>query len=161
VAAKLVDTNILIYSFDRRYSIKRQIARDLLDEGADDGSLVLAHQSIVEFVAAVSRPRSDLGGQPIVPPARARLEAENFMAEFRVVYPDEQVLKTALTGAAMYGLSSFDAHLWAFAEVNGLPEILSEDFEHGRHYGGVRVVDPFLVAADAVHELPVMYGASG
>lgn len=161
MAAKLVDTNVLIYRFDSRHLIKQRIARDLLNEGLFDGSLVLAHQSIVEFVAAVSRPRPDLGGQPILPPARARLEAENFMAEFRIVYPDEQVLKAALTGAAMYGFSWFDAHLWAFAEVNGLPEILSEDFEHGRHYGGVRVVDPFLVAADAVHELPVMYGASG
>jgi predicted nucleic acid-binding protein len=107
VAANLCDTNVLIYRFDYRYPIKRRIARDLLREGAGDGSLVLAHQSIVEFVAAASRPRADLGGQPLLPPERARL--------------------------------------------------YSEGFEHGRHYGNVRVVDPFLVAADAVHELPPMY----
>ena len=29
-------------------------------------------------------------------------------------------------GAAAYGLSWSDAHLWAYAEVHGLPEILSE-----------------------------------
>jgi predicted nucleic acid-binding protein len=67
------------------------------------------------------------------------------------------VLKTALRGASMYGLSWYDAHLWAYAEVHGIDEIYSEDFEHGRHYGSVRVVDPFLAASDAVHELPGMY----
>jgi hypothetical protein len=43
--------------------------------------------------------------------------------------------------------------------VNGLGEIYTEDFEHGRYYGSVRAVDPFLVAADAVHELPAMYAS--
>jgi predicted nucleic acid-binding protein len=38
----------------------------------------------------------------------------------------------------------FDAHLWAFAEVYGLSELLSEDFQHGRLYGAVRAVNPFL-----------------
>jgi predicted nucleic acid-binding protein len=52
----------------------------------------------------------------------------------------------------------FDAHLWAYAEVNGIPEILSEDFQHGRYYGSVRVVDPFIQAAGGVRELPALYG---
>ena len=79
------------------------------------------------------------------------------MAQFPVLYPDDEVLITALRGVSVYQLSWFDAHLWAYAEVNGLDEILSEDFEHGRHYGSVRVVDPFLSAADSVYELPAMY----
>jgi predicted nucleic acid-binding protein len=41
-------------------------------------------------------------------------------------------------------LSWFDAHIWAYAEFYGLPEILSEDFQHGRLYGTVRSVNPFL-----------------
>jgi predicted nucleic acid-binding protein len=157
VTANLVDTNVLVYCFDRRYPIKQRIARELLEDGARTGSLVLPHQSLVEFVAAASRPRADFAGQPMLLPAQARLEAEELMGQFRIVYPDEAVLKTALRGASTYGLSWFDAHLWAYAEVHGLSQIYSEDFEHGRHYGSVRTVDPFLVAADAVHELPPMY----
>jgi predicted nucleic acid-binding protein len=159
VTTSLVDTNILIYSFDRRYPVKQRVARELLDEGACHGSLVLAHQTIVEFVAAASRPRADLGGQSILRPEQARFEAEEFMIQFQIVYPDEAVLRTALRGVSAYGLSWFDAHLWAYAEVNGLGEIYTEDFEHGRYYGSVRAVDPFLVAADAVHELPAMYAS--
>jgi predicted nucleic acid-binding protein len=36
----------------------------------------------------------------------------------------------------------YDALMWAYADV--LTEILSEDFQHGRLYGHVRVVNPFL-----------------
>ena len=67
------------------------------------------------------------------------------------------MLTTALRGAATYRLPWFDAHLWAYAEVNGLPEILSEDFAHGRHYGSVRAGNPFLSTTGGVHELPPMY----
>lgn len=53
-------------------------------------------------------------------------------------------MRTALRAAAAYRLSWFDAHLWAFADYYGLEELISEDFEHGRLYGTVRAVNPFL-----------------
>jgi predicted nucleic acid-binding protein len=127
-----------------------------LRNGLLDASHVLAHQCIVEFVAAVIRPRQELGGAPLLPLVDAQLEAEKLLAEYSVLYPTRDVVLTALRGTAMYGLSWFDAHLWAYAEVYGVDEILSEDYEHGRHYGTVRAVNPFL-AADGVHELPPLY----
>ena len=45
---------------------------------------------------------------------------------------------------ASYQLSWFDAHIWAYAEHYGIDEILSEDLEHGRMYGTVRIRNPFL-----------------
>ena len=155
--ASLVDTNILVYRYDPRSRDKQEIARELLRRGLADQELVLPHQAILEFVAATTRLRSDLDGASLLAPQVAYREAEGLMRDFPVVYPDEEVLITALRGIAAYGLSWFDAHLWAYAEVNALPEILSEDFEHGRHYGSVRVVDPFLAAAGDIHELPPMY----
>lgn len=159
--ANLVDTNVLVYRYDPRSPGKQSIARDLLHRGLADQELILPHQALVEFVAAVTRPRADLGGEPILTPLVAYREAESLMMAFPVVYPDEQVLTTALRGVSIYGLSWYEAHLWAYAEVFGFSEILSEDFEHGRHYGSVRAVDPFLVAADEVHELPPMYDIVG
>ena len=75
-----------------------------------------------------------------------------------MLYPSREVLATAMRGATMYGLPWFDAQIWATAEVHGLDELLSEDFQHGRHYGTVRAVNPFL-AAPGVHELPALYEA--
>ena len=154
---RLVDTNILVYRHDPRSPVKQSIARELLRAGLANQGLVLPHQAIVEFVAATIRPRVDLDGAPLLAPSAAYREAEGLMRSFPVLYPDAGVLETALRGASLYGLSWFDAHLWAYAEIHGLSEILSEDFEHGRHYGSVRVVDPFLAAADDVYELPAMY----
>ena len=54
------------------------------------------------------------------------------------------IVRLALRGAAAYGLSWFDAHIWAYAEHFGLPELWSEDFQHDRLYGRVRVVNPLL-----------------
>lgn len=155
--ASLVDANVLVYLFDPRDPPKQRIARDLLRGDLIQDVLVLPHQAILEFVAAVTRPRRDLGGAPLLSLAQALLEAEELMAQFLVIYPNLDVLLTALRGTSTYQLSWFDAHLWAYAEVHGIPEILSEDFQHGRHYGGVRTVNPFLAAADSVHELPPMY----
>lgn len=139
--AGLVDTNVLVYRYDSRLASKQKIAEDLLLEGIAEGSLRVPHQAVVEFVNAVTRP---IGGDPpLLELAEARREAEELMAQFDILYPNEAVLRTALRGAAAYQLAWFDAHLWAYAEVYGMRELLSEDFAHDRLYGSVRAVDPF------------------
>ena len=155
--ASLIDTNILVYRFDPRDPVKQEIADSLLRQGLAEDRLVLPHQAVLEFVAAVTRPRPDLHGEPLLPQAEALREAESLMRQFRMIHPTSEVLLTAMRGVSAYGLSWFDAHLWAFAETCGIPEIASEDFEHGRHYGRVRVVNPFLTASGQVQELPPLY----
>jgi predicted nucleic acid-binding protein len=110
--------------------------------GLAGGSLRIPHQAIVEFVAVVSRPMIE--GRPLLPPDEARREAEELLSTFEVLYPNETILRTALRGAAAYRLNWFDAHLWGYADYYGLEELISEDFEHGRLYGTVRAVNPFL-----------------
>jgi predicted nucleic acid-binding protein len=91
----------------------------------------------------VTRPLQ--GGAPLLSEADAWREAEDLLTIGTVLYPTEKVVRTALRGAALYRLSWFDAHLWAFAEAFGLTELLSEDFQHGRLFGTVRIVNPFLL----------------
>ena len=138
----LVDTNVLVYRFDPRHPGKQRRATALLRGGIEAQSLYLAHQTIVEFVAAVTRPLS--GGRPLLTLAEAVRETEELCDQFVVLLPDELLLWTALRGTAAYQLAWFDAHMWAYAERYGIPEIFSEDFQHGRRYGGVRAVNPFL-----------------
>lgn len=155
----LIDTNLLVYRFDPIEPEKQSVVTQLLMERLRSGTpTFVPHQAIIEFVAAVSRPRRALSGESILTKRDALIEAEAMMQQFDVLYPDALVLQTALRGAEVYGLSWFDAHLWAYAEVNGIPEIFSEDFQHGRYYGSVRVVDPFVQAAGGVRELPALYG---
>jgi predicted nucleic acid-binding protein len=139
--AALVDTNILVYRFDSRFSGKQAIATETLRRGIAEESIFVPHQAVVEFVAAATR--TDKDGGTLLSPQEAWREAEELLRQFEILFPNEEVLRTAIRGAATYQLSWFDAHLWAYAEVFSLPEILSEDFENGRLYGSVRIVNPF------------------
>jgi len=137
----LVDTNILVYCFDSRALAKRAAARELLRRGAAEKTIRVPHQALIEFVSVVTR---SVRGTPLLPLQEATQQAEGFMAEFPVLYPNDQLFRAALRGMAAYNLSWFDAHLWAYAEHYGIPEILSEDFEHGRMYGTVTMRNPFV-----------------
>ena len=141
-AVALVDTNILVYRFDPRFPDKQHRASAALRRGLADDAVRIPHQAIIEFVAAVTRPR--LPGGPLLSMSDALHEAEQLIAQFPVLYPSEAVLRLALRGAAAYRLSWFDAHLWAYAEHFGLGELWSEDYEHDRMYGTVRAVNPLL-----------------
>ena len=141
----LVDTNVLVYRYDPRFPSKQRITTELLRQGIAEDSIRLPHQAIIEFVAAVTRPID--GGEPLLPAADARWEAEELLSQFEVLYPTEPLVRLALRGAAAYQLPWFDAHLWAYAEHHGLAELISEDFQHGRIYGSVRAWNPFLQSA--------------
>jgi predicted nucleic acid-binding protein len=139
--AALVDTNVLVYRFDDRFAGKQKIATEILRRGIAEDSVRLPHQAIVEFVAVVTRP---IRGYIILNHADALREAEEFLKQFTVLYPNEAILRDAVRGCAAYQLNWFDAHLWSYAEHYGLAEILTEDFQHDRLYGTVRVVNPFV-----------------
>ena len=138
----LVDTNILVYRFDSRFPDKQARATDLLRKGIADDAVRVPHQALIEFVAAATKPLTR-NGASLLRPDEARREVEEMLVQFDVLYPDEDVVRTAVRGAATYGLSWFDAHIWAYAERFGLETLWSEDFEDGRLYGRVRTRNPF------------------
>lgn len=140
--ASLVDTNVMVYCYDPSDMRKRSTARHLLRRGASASLLRIPHQAMVEFVSAVTRQRT---AGPFLSREEAWRQAEDFLNEFEILYPNEKVFRTAMLGMAAYKFPWYDAHLWAYAEHYGLPELLTEDFEHGRKYGTVRVRNPFLV----------------
>jgi predicted nucleic acid-binding protein len=140
--ASLVDTNVLVYRFDWRFPDKQRAATELLRQGIAEGSIFVPHQAIVEFVAAATRRLNE--DAPLLQLPDARREAEELLRQFDVLFPDRELVRLALRGAAAYELSWFDAHLWAYAERYGLNVLLSEDFQHRRLYGTVEVVNPFI-----------------
>lgn len=97
--AALVDTNILVYRFDPSSPHKQDAATALLRRGIANGSLRIPHQAVVEFVAAVTRPRSP-EGKPLLSKTEALREAEELLTQFEVLYPNESVVRAALRGAA-------------------------------------------------------------
>jgi predicted nucleic acid-binding protein len=151
--AGLVDTNILVYRFDPRSPRKQEKAAEFLRRGIVEQSIVLPYQVLIEFVAATTRPIS--GQDSLLTKQEAHREVEDLLAQFRIVYPTDNTLRTALRGAALYQMSWFDSLIWAYADEHGLDPIWSEDFQDGRRYGRVTVQNPF---SPAVHEASTPYG---
>lgn len=141
--AVLIDTNVFVYRYDPRFRRKQEIANGVLRSAIDAGDARVPHQVVIEFVAATTR-----GGREtrLLSPQEALREADDTLAAFPIIYPNDAVLRTAVRGCVACGMSWFDAHLWAYAEVFGLTEIISEDFAHGRLYGSVIARDPFAQA---------------
>ena len=142
LVASLVDTNILVYRCDPIDPVKTAQAGSLLRAGVAAQQFYLPHQALIEFVNAVTKRRA--GGRSLLAHEEAWRQAEDLLDEFPVLYPNEKVFRIAMMGMSAYKFHWYDAHLWAYAEHYGLPELLSEDFEHGRRYGTVRVRNPFL-----------------
>lgn len=140
--AGLVDTNILVYHVDRRFPEKRARATDFLRRGLERDDVRIAHQAVIEFVAAVTRRQRNRGS--ILPLEEAITQAEAFLTIFPVLYPTEGVIRFALRGMATYRLPWFDAHMWAYAEFYGLSPLYTEDFESGRRIGTVDIENPLL-----------------
>ena len=137
-----VDTNVLVYRYDPSHPRKQARAVEILRRGAEEGTLVVPFQALVEFVSATTRPRRS-GLPPLLPPRDAWREVADFADIFEVLYADADVLPAAISLAAVHGLSWYDATLLAHTQCRGVPRLLSEDFEDGRRYGGVTVVNPF------------------
>lgn len=138
--AGLVDTNILVYRVDRHFPEKRARATAFLRRGLERDELRIAHQAVVEFVSAVTRPRKK--GPSILSLGEALIHTEALLDQFPVLYPTEGILRLALRGMAAYRLSWFDAHMWAYAEFYGLSPLYTEDLESGLRIGTVEIQNP-------------------
>jgi predicted nucleic acid-binding protein len=139
--AALIDTNVLVYRFDARFPDKQKIATEILRRGIAEDSVRIPHQAIGEFIAVVTR---SIRGHIILKQTDALREAEELLQQFTILYPQEAMLRQAIRACAAYQLKWFDAHLWSYAEHFGIAEIFTEDLQHDRLYGTVRVVNPFL-----------------
>lgn len=110
--------------------------------GAERGDLFIPYQALVEFVSAVRKPQKP-DGQPLLTVTEALGAVEEMTLQFSVLYPDAELVRTALRLAPAYGLPWFDALILAFADRFGLPTLYSEDFTDGRFFGAVRIQNPF------------------
>jgi predicted nucleic acid-binding protein len=128
------DTNVLVYAFlDVE---KRERALEILAEGG-----VISAQVLNEFthVAHKKRRRS-------WPDIEAALGV--IRDWFRDIVPITSGTHAgAVTLARDHGLAFYDALILAAAIEAGCETLYSEDFQHGRRFGDLTIVNPFLGGA--------------
>jgi len=136
-APAFLDTNVLVYLFANEDPERQQVAEHLYLQTAADGSTVISTQVPQEFYSvATGNMRS------VIKPVTALVALQEF-AERHVVQVTPQTVMKAASRSASDQLSIWDALIVEAALAGGCRTLYSEDFQHGRAFGPLRVVDPF------------------
>lgn len=133
-----VDTNVLVYAYDRSEPDKQRRALDVLDRLAVTGAGVISTQVLAEFFVAVTRRiAAPLG----VDEAGERVR--NYLQSWTVLDLTGMIVLEATRGVRDHQFNFWDAQIWATARLNQIAMIFSEDFNVGAVTEGVRFVNPF------------------
>jgi predicted nucleic acid-binding protein len=133
----LVDTNVLVYAYDRSEPQKQTQAIRVLDHLTAGYLGVLSTQVLAEFFVSVTR--------KIIAPLsieQAYASIENYLAAWPVINMTGQVVLEAVRGVRDYQFSYYDAQIWAIARLNQVQVVFSEDFNPGM-IEGIQFVNPF------------------
>ena len=131
------DTNVLVYAFDAGAPEKRKRALALFSERAAAGTLLLSVQVLQEFYVTVTRKLE----KPLA--AAAALAAVNDLSVFPVIPTDVPMVRAAIRTHQDAAISFWDALIVEAARSGGAAVLYSEDFQDGRDFGDVRIVNPF------------------
>lgn len=134
----LVDTNVLVYSYDRSEMAKQAQAQALLRTLVDRGDAALSTQVLGEFFVVITR---KIKAPLSVRDASQRLE--HYFQVWTVLDLTGLVVLEAVRGVRDHQLNYWDAQLWATAKLNQIEVVFSEDFNPGAVIEGVRFANPF------------------
>lgn len=134
----LVDTNILVYAYDRSEPVKQSKSITILDSLAKDRSGVLSPQILSEFFNVATKklpaPLSIDEGDKSV---------NNYLRSWEVVDLTGLIVIEAIRGVREHRFSYWDSLIWATARMNQIELVLSEDFASNSVVEGVRFINPF------------------
>lgn len=139
---RFFDTNVLVYSRDLDEPVKRALARALVADAIEEEGFVVSTQVLLEFYATSVR-RGLLG-------APQALELVRLWAAHDTVPQTPDLVTRGLELHQAHSLSLWDGLIVQAALDARCDVLLSEDLQHGRRFGSLEVVNPFVAAA--VHE---------
>jgi predicted nucleic acid-binding protein len=132
-----LDTNILVYAYDKHEAQKQKKAQRLLTSGIEQESLFLSVQVLGEFFNVVTRhipqPMSSDEAKEII----------NTLSILPVQEIDLAMVNRAVDTFKKYQISYWDSLIVSAAERAGCTMIFSEDLSDGQTYHDILVHNPF------------------
>lgn len=135
---EFVDTNILIYAFDRSAGVKYQKAAALVADLWKSRRGCLSVQVLQEFYVVGTRKL------PHIPPSGLRVILHDF-SEWRIHAPSAADVLDAAYLQERAQVSFWDAMILQSAIASGCRIVWSEDLNAGQRFESVRLLNPFLV----------------
>jgi predicted nucleic acid-binding protein len=133
-----IDTNVLVYTFDRDDPEKQAAAQELLVMALRTGRGMISSQVVQEFLNVAMRQFA----QPLtVSESRELLRA--LLIPLCRHYPTSEFYDRALLIREETGFSLYDALIVTAAIELECSTLFSEDLQVGRKIGGLRIANPF------------------
>lgn len=145
---RFFDTNILVYAFDRVDAGKREAAGTFIEQAIAEGEFIVSTQVLAEFYSTAVRTK-------IIGPVQAR----DLVRQWSDHHPVPQTIDLVLRGMSLqqeHSLNIWDALIVEAAREARCDVLFTEDLQHGRRFGELEIVNPFLASA---HEPQSRYGA--
>ena len=134
----MVDTNVLLYAYDRGEPSRQPQALALLDRLAVNGSGVLTSQVLAEFFVNATRRL-----KPPLTTEEAYGCIQNYILSWEILDISGPIVLEAVRGVRTYQMAYWDAQIWASARMNQILIVFSEDFGQRNTIEGVNFVNPF------------------
>jgi len=135
VAKVFLDTNILVYTIDKKDRDKQDQSRSLIKRISSDHVPVISTQVLQEFYNAIT---SKLKVDQIV--------AKNVLHSYRnmeIVSADLVLIEQAVDISVLFQLSFWDSLIVAAAEQANCSILVTEDLNDGQKIRGIEIVNPF------------------
>ena len=132
-----VDTNVLVYRHDAADAAKQARAESWITCIVDLHVGRLSFQVLQELYATLTRKL-----QPNLERQEAR-DIVDLLGSWKPLAIDLVLIKRAWDLQDRYPLSWWDALIVAAAQAGDCRVLLTEDLQHGRKFGRVRVINPF------------------
>jgi predicted nucleic acid-binding protein len=137
LAPSFIDTNVLVYAFDKSSSPKKVVAQQLMNSLMDDDRLRVSTQVLQELFVTLTRKVSQ----------RCSIQEALGILEDLTAWPllvvDYAAIKMAGGLAEQAKLSFWDALVVVSAVRTGATVLYTEDLNDGQEILGVRIRNPF------------------
>lgn len=133
-----LDTNILVYAFDRSSPKKSKEAQELIVSSVKNGTGVISWQVAQEFLSLATKKFL----KPLSLDASGKMLRTLLVPIWRQG-PTPEIFQEALQLHFKYKFSFYDSLIWSAASVLGCKTLYSEDFQHNQSINGVKCINPF------------------
>jgi predicted nucleic acid-binding protein len=135
VSKFFIDTNLFVYTIDKKDLVKQAIARKFVRKVVDEHIPVISTQVIQEFYVVAT---AKLNADPVI--------IKNIVHNFHnmeLVQIDLELIEQAIDISVLSKISFWDSLIIAAAEKSNCEYVVSEDLNAGQLYRGVKLINPF------------------
>lgn len=136
-ALSFIDTNVLVYAFERSNSARKRVAQRLMSELMAEDRLRVSTQVLQELFVTLTRKVMQRCS-----PEEALAVLEDLTA-WPLMVVDYAAIRAAVELTGQAGLSFWDALIVVAAARSGASVLYTEDMNDGQEILGVRITNPF------------------